>query len=433
MPIDYLKILSKNEQFADRLFNNPLLDKYALTQKFNNKLDQESQIIRQATHIKAYKEILFCFFTKNEVFTKIEILIKPHYYFNDNLHNANDFTVLNCIKVLTEIKDVFGFPAEELIILNIEFGINFLSPIDCTDLISYSIYHEKNEFINSSDSLRFSKISFKHNKDGKANKYKQIKFYAKGLQFPDYSDINNSRFEIKSKERKYIKSLGIYNYSDLLRLETFNTLAQTLRLEFRKVLILDIDNNGQNLTIKELSKLNEYRNSYKWVKALQGSRNLFNKYKQEYFKLLDKTGNNLHSNLYTIINDKLRGLLKPCAISTPLNKEKPSAISDVYIIGNCTQPNLKRCPITGIDLFREKPGSKYIKTKTIKHLMKHNVEVYRNLCSIHIPNNGKKPKYESNIVSHLRKQIRNRYYNSNPIKQVGYRVKQYQNQLELEL
>jgi len=433
MPIDYLKILSKNVQFADRLFNNPLLDKYVLTQKFNNKLDQESQTIKQATHIKACKEILFCFFTKNEMFTKIEILIKPHYYFNDNLHNANDFTALNCIKVLTEIKDVFGFPAEELIILNIEFGINFISPINCTDLIAYSIYHERNEFINSSDNLRFSKISFKHHKEGKANKYKQIKFYAKGLQFPDYSGINTARFEVKSKVRRYIKSLGIYNYSDLLRLETYNTLARKIKEEFNKVLILDIDNNGQNLTIKEFLKLNEYRNSYKWVKALQGSRNLFNNYKTDYFKLLDKSGNNIHSKVLSVIENKLKELLKPCAISTPQKELKSCAISDVYIIGNCTQNKNKKCSITGIDLKHEKGDPKYIRTATILYLRKHNVEMYQNLCSVYIPNNGKKPKYECDTVSHLRKQIRNRYNNPIPIKQTGYREKQYDNQLKLDI
>ena len=431
--IDYLKIISKNQELAQRLYVNPLLEKFSTNQKFNNKINQEKDSIKQATVVKCYKEILFCFFAKNEVFTKIEILIKPHYYFNDNLHNANDFKVIDCIKTLTEIKVLFGFPAKELSILNIEFGVNIISPIDIKDLISYIIYHSKNEFINSSDNLRFSKISFKHNESGKANKYKQIKAYAKGLQYPNYTDVNTLRFEVKSKESKYIKKLGINIYDDLLKFETYRKLSEVIEAESLNLLILDIYNKGQNLTNKELLKLNEYRNSYKWVKALQGSRNLFNNHKTDYLDLLDKTGDNIHNKIKQLIKDKLNELLKTCADSTPKTKQKTCADSDVYIIGNCTQNKNKKCPITGIDLFREKPGSKYIKTKTIKHLMEHNVEVYQNLCSIYIPNNGKKPKYESDIVSHLRKQIRNRFYNSNQIKQVGYRAKHYQNQLELEI
>jgi hypothetical protein len=431
MPLDFLKILSKDKEFAESLYNNPILKKYSSSQKFSNNLDKENNTIKQATYIKSYKEILFCFFTKKEEFTKLEILIKPHYYFNDNLHNANDFKAFNCIQTLTEIKEIFDFPSEELSTQNIEFGINGLSPIDCMDLISYSIFHEKNEFINSSDNLRFSKISFKHRADGKANRYKQIKFYAKGLQFPQYAYSNTFRFEVKSKESKYIKKLGIKTYDDLLKIETYHKLADKLRSEFKNVLILDIDNNGQNLTNKELLKLNEHKNTYVWVKRLQHSRNVFTNNKKKYFELLDKTGNNIHVEVFDVIDIKLQELLKPCAISTPPNKLKMCAVSDVYIIGNRTLPKLKLCPITGIDLSQEKQGSKYIKTTTINYLRKYNVEVYQNLCSMFLPKNGKRPKFESDIVSHMCKNIRNRYYNPITIKQTGYRAKRYDNQLAL--
>lgn len=105
---DYLKIISKNHQLAERLSKNPLLKKFSINQKFNNKLDLESDI-KQATHVYTYKEILFCFFTKDEVFTKLEILLKPHYYYNNNLHNANKFSVIDCIKTLSKIKNIFNF------------------------------------------------------------------------------------------------------------------------------------------------------------------------------------------------------------------------------------------------------------------------------------------------------------------------------------
>jgi hypothetical protein len=313
--IDYLKILLKNYELAERLIKNPLLKKFSINQQFNNKLDLESDI-KQATHVYVYKEILFCFFTKDEFFTKLEILLKPHYYFNNNLHNANDFSVMDCIRTLSKIKNIFNLPTTELTILNIEFGLNGISPIDCKDLVAYTMYHEKNEFINSSDNLKFSKISFKHHISGKANKYKQVKFYAKGLQFPTYSDINTFRYEIRSKESKYIKTLGIYTYEDLLRIEPYFKLADKLKEEFKKILILDVDNKGENLTNKELLKMNEYNSSIKWIKSLQGSRNLFNKHKKKYFKLLNKTENNIHTKMYSIIDEKLKELLKGCNFHT---------------------------------------------------------------------------------------------------------------------
>jgi len=429
--VDHLKILSLDVEFAQDLYDNPLLKVYSKNQKFSNKLDKENGSIK-STFIKSYKEILFCFFTKDEVFTKLEILIKPHYYFNDNLHNANDFSALDSIKTLTEIKNTFNFPADELIILNIEFGLNAISPIDSKDLILCAIYHEKNEFISSSDSLKFSKISFKHHKDGTANKYKQIKFYAKGLQFPMYADINTFRFEVKSKERKYIKTLGIKTYADLLKVETYNKLAEIIKLEFKNVLILDISNKGQNLTNKELLKFNPYLNTITWAKSLQGSRNLFNKYKNEYFKLLDKTENNIHNKLNLIIDEKLKELLKPCAISTTLKKEKSCAVSDVYIIGNSTQNKIRKCIITGVDLRLENADAKYIKTTTLRHLKKYDVNKFIEVCGLLLKKSSPyHTKYETDIISHLYKQIRNRFYNSREIKKSGYNSKIYYTQYRI--
>ena len=408
--LDYLKVLSLDNEYAETLYENPLLKMYSKNQKFCNNLNKETNTTKQATYIKVYKEVLFCFFTKNEVFTKLEILIKPHYYFNKNLHNSNNFKAIDCINTLIGIKEIFDLPTDKLTILNIEFGLNALSPIDCKDLILCAIYHEKNEFINSSDSLKFSKISFKHHKDGKANKYKQIKFYAKGLQFPDHTDINMFRFEIKSKERKYIKTLGIHTYVDLLKLETYNTLADVIRLEFKKVLILDINNKRENLTNKELLKLNEYLHPIKWVKSLQGSRNLFNKCKVDYHRLLNKTANNIHTQLNFIIDKKLKELLNKGAISTPNKVLKKGAISDIYINGNRTLLNQNRkCIITGIDLDKEKVGSIYIKTTTLKFLRKYDKKKYSVICSLLLKNsNPYHTKYERDIISHLAKQIRNR-------------------------
>ena len=433
--LDHLKALSLDTECAEKLYKNPLLKIYSKKQKFSNNLNKETNVTKQATYIKVYKEILFCFFSKDEVFTKLEILIKPHYYFNNNLHNANDFKAIDCISALIEIKEIFDLPVDKLTILNIEFGLNTISPIDCKDLILCAIYHEKNEFINSSDSLKFSKISFKHHKDGKANKYKQIKFYAKGLQFLDHTDINMFRFEIKSKERKYIKTLGIHTYADLLKIETYNTLANIIRLEFKKVLILDINNKGEDLTNKEFLKLNEYLHPIKWVKSLQGGRNLFNKYKVDYHRLLDKTANNIHTQLNFIIDKKLKELLNRGAISTPNKILKKGAISDVYINGNRTPSNRNRkCIITGVDLSKEKTDSIYIKTTTLKYLRNYDEKKFSEICSLLLQkSNPYHTKYENDIITHLAKQIRNGVYNKNTIRNIGYNSKMYSNQYRLSL
>ena len=71
--IDHLKTVSYDTELAKILFENPLLKMFSKNEKFSNKLDQETKNIK-STYIKVYKEILFCFFTKNGFFTKLEIL-----------------------------------------------------------------------------------------------------------------------------------------------------------------------------------------------------------------------------------------------------------------------------------------------------------------------------------------------------------------------
>lgn len=362
--IDYLKILSFDIELIQRVYNNSLLVEYSMYQKQNRKYNE----FKQATYTKEYKGIYFCFYVKDKELTKLEILFKPHYYFNNNIHNANDFKAIDCINILTEIKETFNLPVNELKILNIEFGLNAISPIPCKNLIEYTYYHEKNLFITSSDSLRYSKISYKHRDNGTANTYKMIKFYAKGLQFPQHIDSNTFRYEVKSKRTNYIKSLGISTYADLLKLKTYNTLAETLIKEFSKFLIIDLDSEMQNLNDKEKAKLKEYLNPIKWNRAIQGSRNNFSKNKIRYFKLLDKTENNIHTKLKVIIKNKLTELKKGVNNLTPLTKSKKGAILTINIIETCTPLINKTCIITGQDISMQKESSFLLSINQIRNL-----------------------------------------------------------------
>lgn len=313
--IDFLKIQVLDVVFAQKIYKSSLLVNFSVLQKNNKNIKWKTNEFNQATFVKEWEGVLFCFFTKKDtekdelMFTKLEILLKPHYFFNDNLHNANIFTVANCISTLLEIKDTFNLPTDELKILNIEYGINAISPINCKNLITYLLYHEKNQFITSNDKLKYSKISFKHDKKGNANNYKKIKFYNKGFQFPQFTDANTFRFEVKSKRTQFIKKLGIKTYTDLLSIEAYLILAESIQNEFSKVLIIDADNEMQNLSSKEKIKLYNYLNTITWNKYIQGSKNLFNKHKKIYFELLDKTQNNIHNDLKNIIGSKLKEIL----------------------------------------------------------------------------------------------------------------------------
>lgn len=341
--IDFLKVLITNETLIGKINANPLLIWHNKVERLSH-FDFETVLSKQT---KTYKGVLFCFYAN-----KIDVLFRPHYYFNDNLHNANNFSTDNCLKVINRLINELCLTeyTDELKIINIEYGINIVSPIDCKELVTFISYHGKNEF-KTDVGLAYSKKSYSETKNGTANKYKIIKAYNKGLQFPEYCDINTFRFEVKSKQSKYIKQLGIETISDLLRPETYKILSNEILKEFDDVLILGNSQEYKTLTTKENNLLNKYLNPNNWFKVKQGHRNQFIKTKKRYLKLVNKTGYNIHAELKKIIIEKLKNLEQKGAFSTPIEKSQKGAYSTINIIGNCTPLPKQNYIITDKDIL----------------------------------------------------------------------------------
>lgn len=325
--LDFLKFSIIDNGLIRYLENHTLLD-WVQTEDKINLFDIE--VIKTKT-IKEYKGIYFCIYSN-----RIDVLFKPHYCFNNNLHNSNDFKVIDCINTVLGLKNALSIDLNLLKVVNIEFGLNVVSPIDVKKLIAYIIYHEKNEF-KTDVGLAFSKKSYKANTNGSINSYKIIKAYAKGLQFSQYTNENTFRFEIKSKQSKYINKLGIYSANDLLHFDCYTNMANEIIKEFDKVLLLDYETDFSSLKQSEQSKIMNYLNTITWFKISQDSyRNRFQNEKTKYYNLINKVENNLKNQLDKIIFKKLE-FLKSGAISTHSRNIKSSAISNIYKGGICTK------------------------------------------------------------------------------------------------
>ena len=304
--LDFLKLSIIDISLINYLENHNLLEWVKSEDRFNY---FDNEVIKTKT-IKQYKGILFCFYSN-----KVEVLFKPHYYFNSGLHNANDYTVIDCVNTVLEFKKTFKIDLQLLKVVNIEFGINILSPIDIKKLIAFLLYHEKNEF-KTDVGLAFSKKSFTANSNGTINLYKIIKAYAKGLQFPQYCDINTFRFEVKSKQSKYINQLGIYTANDLLNFDCYLNISNRLQEEWGKVLLLDCETDFSDLSSIEQEKIKDYLNTFTWFNISQDLyKNRFSKERAKYYNLINKIPNNLKNRLTKTISDKLE-YLKSGYIST---------------------------------------------------------------------------------------------------------------------
>lgn len=389
--IDYLQLKITDARLIQYFKECDLLV-FKESKDWLSKYDKE--VINTKT-TKHYKEILFIFYGSSLI-----IKFKPHYFKNDNLHNADDFSVNDCINVIIQIKQIFNLSDDELklmMINNIEFGLNVKSVINVFDFLDFLFAHNKNEFKYLTD--------FDYFKESSRSDENIIKAYSKNVQYPEYCELDTYRFEVKHKRSRLInENYNVYSVFDLLNFDCYQLMRDKIIHEFSQLLILhySVDAKGK-LTDSEIKKLNNYTNPYYWRNTKKLNRNTFNNRKHKYFELLDKIGFNIHS-------ESLKNITKKLDMLTESNI-KNYANPIISIEGNCII-NVKRiCPITGISLEHEDEGAKYIRTSTLEFLKENDFNIYELLKFNLTHKSRKKPKYEKTEFSHLAKQIRNNYNN----------------------
>lgn len=279
----------------DFFFNHPLLEWLGEEEKLHHIHNDE--IVTKIR--KQFQGIVFCFYPD-----KLDIIFKPHYYFNNNLHNANDFSPADCMSVIVEFQNAFGIDLSLLPVVNLEFGVNIPQPYDIRDLITFLYSHGRNEFRADPDAP-FSKKSHSYNKHGKPNTFKIFKGYAKGIQFPNYCHKDTLRWEQKSKRSKRMKGIRVETMADLLNYETYIQMAKSLRNEFAEVLILDDTVSRQNLNEREKRELEKYMNPNTWYRFQQKSRNVFANHIKKFNALQQKAGKNMKQTIAKLIDEKL--------------------------------------------------------------------------------------------------------------------------------
>ncbi|WP_291868607.1 hypothetical protein [Maribacter sp.] len=416
--IDYLQTYIKDKDEVQKLWANPLLC-------FKNDIQKRSDLTGEI-YQKQTKEFEGITFRKEphapnadkEGKERIVLGFKPHYWYNNNLHNANDFNIVNCINTITrfielfEIKDFEKYP-----INNLEYGLNFILEGYGKELISFNSYHSRNQFIQDADQ-RYSKKAIKFNPStGLPDKYLMIKFYSKGFEFPDYCNRNTQRFEVKTKKSKKIKALGIYTIGDLITPGIYQNLKDDILKASHNVLIIDPKPNIENLNNREQNQLDKYSNSGFWYETINQKRShAFNEKKKLYFKYLDKTGYNINREFTKVIAEKLNLLfIENGNYSPPPKKNENGNYSPLDKGGIVTVLDNRVCPITGMDISMQKEGASLLSNTGLKHLHKTNKIKFDELKEKLLT--GQSNRYEKTIFDMMSKQIRNRYYNNIPITQ----------------
>ncbi len=288
MPVDYIKAQLKNVN-TDTLINNPKFKK-----TFESYIDEDTGEISRM--ILKYLNLTVIIF-RNE---RVLLTGSLHYYHNKGLHNYNDFNFLDVQKTIYQISNLLDVTISNVILLNIEFGVNLTPHFNPNYIIHNLQLHRGKEFLKPYD---FNYKATKHQRFW-------IKVYNKGEHFKRPNNI--LRIELKYKKMIDLNKLGLYTFEDLINPSIYNKLLELLVSKWSESIVYDYSIKTIGLKPLEKTKLLQYQNINYWL-------NLSNQERQrQKTKLRDLSknfGSNIQQEVKTMILLKWSSLFEKCILN----------------------------------------------------------------------------------------------------------------------
>lgn len=358
-----------------------------------------------------------------------------HKNYNGGEHNYDDFTFGMLLAEITKLKNKFGLDPSKVRLNGIEFGVNINPSFNPNDFIDSLLCYKYKRF--DRDRQKGKNVASIHSEQYTS------KIYNKGQQYGLSENI--LRFEIKITRMVKLEAYGIHFLEDLTDRSKLASLKPLLLDVFDNIIYCDdtIDysffskrdavllQKGNNDRYWENHKLQTGSNSSKLVRQYQ---RLIRDYGKQNFHLVralisDKWDYLINCDEIRVITDhdtatrpnRIRVFTNPARI--PVEFENTS----FYTLGNdveLIQPNevqTKRCIITGHDISMQKPGSRFLNKKGLKHLYKNDRKAYDQLL-LEIPPKWHKETLDIQfykIAHHTRDLYTNsRNYNQKAIKKL---------------
>lgn len=243
-------------------------------------------------NVMKYKNMYFTFLEN-----RLEIEGSLHKYMNDGLHNANDFSVDQCMDVIKSFCDEFGLPPICCIIIALEFGVNLKlsGDVNINNFLQALRFFRKNEFIRHH---RLKHVFYA------GSKYFELKGYNKSAQYPNITTDGVFRFEWKTSESKFLKTKNCNTLQDLLQPTMYKVFSKILLKSWDDVLVFD----ERNRKAKSFHHTEYWRNTISNMSA-----NTFNNRKKSYYNIAGKK--NIHTQVFHLLTKKIDEL-SDCDFST---------------------------------------------------------------------------------------------------------------------
>ena len=353
-----IKIAIKDDLTKSRLLRNPELAFTALHKESGEVVTGEDKIKNHRFNYSyaEYKKFTFKIYDSGLVIIKGSL----HYYFNDSIHNYNQFTLTDLVTVLKNLFIELDINPNKARLQNLEFGVNLLTPFDPDCFINNVISHKGNHFNIMDIKDGYGKTSLHDGQFG-------VKIYNKGLQFHlDYWDL---RVEVKCKKMEKIRKGAIY-LADLLTPGIINKCKELILKTFEELIIKEpvelnqLSNKDKEFYLKYINPDYHTNEQNKVIRCREKKRynELLVKYstdnvKEKTFKILVETLSKI-TNPYPQTCNLLTAIEKP--ILQPFDYLDKLSIGCTELAGN-KQPI--KCITCGRDISNQKVGSLYCSEK----------------------------------------------------------------------
>lgn len=234
---------------------------------------------------------------------RVNILGSFHKYFNDGLHNYNDYSIIDFKETLSVFTSLYKINPDKLYLKNLEIGVNLILNFDPDIIINNLINHKGEEF---------------YKKNIKGGAYSQaehshyyLKAYNKGKHFSTRERI--FRFEIKYVRMQFLNRNGINVLSDLTINKNILFLQNELIKAWSEIFMIEPFIKYENFPNCLKDKFGSYINPNFWKSLYIASKRAKNKkFYTELNKYKGVINNNnelsLKRKVHSMIIEKLKTL-----------------------------------------------------------------------------------------------------------------------------
>ena len=341
------------------LENNPLLDFYDTINLTTGEMKTINRNGNKVTPSKnaSYKGLEFKIYDTGT----ITISGSLHKYWNNGVHNYNDFDNNAVLFVLNDLKAKFNIDPSKCILKCLEIGVNITPPIPTNEILDNCLMHKTKPF--------------EYQKNSDEGKYKQvqhsqyiIKIYNKALHYKSKGfDVKTEimRFEIKYTKMQKLNAKGIFSLQDLINYGLHNFKVEVLN-EWQNVLFYDNTIQIDHLTTKLRRAVLEYSNPNYWTGLLSNKQTKnYTYHKNQLKKIIENDSNKIQDLIAEIMSKKIDFLNCKTIQIDPL-----TILSNWIVLDNSKEVKKHICKVTGFNIEMQKKESVLLSHTGLKYYYK---------------------------------------------------------------